>query len=40
MVNKGHGRIETRIITTSEMRNPYSGWPALAQVYRLERQFD
>lgn len=38
-VNKGHGRIEIRTITTSEMLNPYSGWPALAQVYRLERQF-
>ena len=38
-VNKGHGRIEVRAITTSEMLNPYSGWPALAQVYRLERQF-
>ncbi len=38
-VNKGHGRIETRIITTSEMLNPYSTWPGLAQVYRLERQF-
>lgn len=39
-VNKGHGRIETRTITTSEMLNHYSGWPALAQVYRLERKFD
>ena len=38
-VNKGHGRIETRSITTSEMLNPYSSWPGLAQVYRLERQF-
>jgi predicted transposase YbfD/YdcC len=38
-VNKGHGRIETRILTTSEMLNPYSSWPGLAQVYRLERQF-
>lgn len=38
-VNKGHGRIETRTITTSEMLNPYSAWPGLAQVYRLERQF-
>jgi predicted transposase YbfD/YdcC len=38
-VNKGHGRIETRTITTSEMLNLYSGWPGLAQVYRLERQF-
>jgi len=38
-VNKGHGRIETRILTSSEMLNPYSTWPGLAQVYRLERQF-
>ena len=38
-VNKGHGRIEVRTITTSEMLNFYSGWPGLAQVYRLERQF-
>jgi len=38
-VNKGHGRIETRSITTSEMLNPYSSWPGLAQVYRLQRQF-
>lgn len=38
-VNKGHGRIETRSITTSEMLNTYSAWPGLAQVYRLERQF-
>lgn len=38
-VNKGHGRIETRTLTTSEMLNPYSTWPGLAQVYRLERQF-
>lgn len=38
-VNKGHGRLETRIITTSEMLNAYSTWPGLSQVYRLERQF-
>lgn len=38
-VNKGHGRIETRIITTSEMLNSYAAWPGLRQVYRLERQF-
>jgi predicted transposase YbfD/YdcC len=38
-VNKGHGRIELRTITTSEMLNPYAAWPGLAQVYRLERQF-
>jgi predicted transposase YbfD/YdcC len=39
-VNKGHGRIETRTITTSEMLNLYAAWPGLAQVYRLERQFE
>ena len=39
-VNKGHGRIETRIITTSEMLNSYSDWPGLAQVYRLQRKFE
>lgn len=38
-VNKGHGRLETRTLTTSEMLNVYSTWPGLAQVYRLERQF-
>lgn len=38
-VNKGHGRIETRIMTTSEMLNSYTAWPGLKQVYRLERQF-
>jgi len=37
-VNKGHGRIETRTIMTSEMLNAYAAWPGLAQVYRLERQ--
>jgi len=38
-VNKGHGRLEVRTIQTSEMLNSYSGWPDLAQVYRLEREF-
>ena len=38
-VNKGHGRIEIRTLTTSEMLNVYAAWPGLAQVYRLERQF-
>jgi predicted transposase YbfD/YdcC len=38
-VNKAHGRIETRTITTSEMMNSYAAWPGLAQVYRLERHF-
>lgn len=39
-VNKGHGRIETRTLTTSEMLNLYAAWPGLAQVYRLERPFE
>jgi predicted transposase YbfD/YdcC len=38
-VNKGHGRIEKRTITTSEMLNAYVAWSGLAQVYRLEREF-
>lgn len=38
-VNKGHGRIEKRTITTSEMLNAYAAWPGLAQVYRLQRDF-
>lgn len=38
-VNKGHGRLEIRTITTSEMLNAYAAWPGLAQVYRLERHF-
>jgi predicted transposase YbfD/YdcC len=38
-VNKGHGRIEKRILTTSEMLNTYAAWPGLAQVYRLQREF-
>lgn len=38
-VNKGHGRIESRTLTSSEMLNAYSSWPGLAQVYRLERKF-
>jgi len=38
-VNKGHGRIEKRILHTSTMLNDYLKWPGIAQVYRLERQF-
>lgn len=38
-VNKRHGRLEVRTITTSAMLNNYSSWPGLAQVYRLERHF-
>jgi len=37
-VNKGHGRIEKRTLTSSTMLNTYVTWPGLAQVYRLERE--
>lgn len=37
-VNKGHGRIEVRTLTASEMLNTYAASPGLAQVYRLERE--
>lgn len=36
-VNKGHGRIESRRITTSCLLNDYLDWPGLAQVFKLER---
>jgi predicted transposase YbfD/YdcC len=39
-VSKGHGRLEIRTITTSEMLNAHVSWPGLGQVYRLERQFN
>ena len=36
---KGHGRIERRTITTSTWLNEYlSGWPKVAQVFRLVRE--
>jgi predicted transposase YbfD/YdcC len=35
---KGHGRVERRTITTTTWLNEYlSGWPGVAQVFRLER---
>ena len=37
-VNKGHGRLAKRSITTSALLNEYLAWPGLAQVYRLERK--
>ena len=36
-IEKGHGRIEERLLTTSSLLNDYSDWPYLAQVFRLER---
>ncbi len=35
---KGHGRIEVRTITVSQMLNRYSDWPHLAQVFVIERR--
>jgi len=37
-IEKGHGRIEERILTTSSMLADYSTWPYLAQVFKLESQ--
>jgi hypothetical protein len=37
-VDKGHGRIERRTITVSSALKGYLHWPAVEQVFRLERQ--
>ncbi len=37
-VEKGHGRIEERMLTTSSMLQNYSPWPYVAQVFKLESQ--
>ena len=37
-VNKGHGGIERRTLTSSTMLNACAAWPGLAQVYRLEQE--
>lgn len=36
-VNCGHGRIEVRLLTASNLLNEYLDWPGLSQVYRLQR---
>ncbi len=36
-VDKGHGRLEERVLTASAMLATYSDWPYLAQVFKLER---
>lgn len=36
--DKGHGRLEERILTSSELLNDYLDWPHLAQVFKLERR--
>lgn len=37
--DKGHGRLEERIITVSSLLNEYLDWPGVAQVFKLERRF-
>jgi predicted transposase YbfD/YdcC len=37
VTNKGHGRIETRTLTTSSQLNDFLAWPFLQQVFKLER---
>lgn len=34
---KGHGRIETRTLTTSSQLNDFVDWPFMQQVFKLER---
>lgn len=38
-VNKGHGRIEKRSLTTSSQLKDFLDWPYLEQVFQLERKF-
>lgn len=38
-MNKGHGRVERRTVTTPTLLNEYrADWPGLAQVVRVERE--
>lgn len=37
-VNKHHGRIEVRTLTTSSQLNDFIAWPFVQQVFRLDRQ--
>jgi predicted transposase YbfD/YdcC len=38
-VNKGHGRIECRTLTSSSMLKDYLTWPSVEQVFKLDRRF-
>jgi predicted transposase YbfD/YdcC len=38
LINKGHGRLEVRTLTTSSQLNDFLDWPFLQQVFKLERQ--
>lgn len=37
VVNKGHGRLEERVLTSSELLNHYLDWPHVSQVFKVER---
>jgi predicted transposase YbfD/YdcC len=37
LTSKGHGRLETRTLTTSSQLNDFLDWPFLQQVFQLER---
>jgi hypothetical protein len=37
-LNKGHGRIETRTLTTTTWLGGYLDWPQVGQVFRLVRE--
>ncbi|MBI4491865.1 MAG: ISAs1 family transposase [Chloroflexi bacterium] len=37
-LNKGHGRLERRELTTSTVLEDYLDWPGAHQVFRLERR--
>lgn len=38
LVTKGHGRLETRTLTTSSLLQDYTDWPHLRQVFKLDRR--
>lgn len=38
-IDKGHGRLERRTLTSSAMLKDYLEWPYLEQVFKLERRF-
>jgi predicted transposase YbfD/YdcC len=38
MTDKGHGRLEVRILQTSSVLNDYLNWPGVQQVFRLDRK--
>jgi hypothetical protein len=37
-VDKGHGRIERRTLTSTTALNAYVDWPGVGQVFRLVRE--